>query len=193
MLKRPSADALGLLVVLVFVTFSGVVAYWVYLTVLWLGFGDKAAYWSAIVSIGVMGVLFYSRGTQMPSDTLTMWGLTLLRWVLIAAAVLATGIGVLIVIINSAVTVFVGGDWCGPAGRNSLATHEADKSVTRPRGVVPVPPRLGRVPCAAWTPRQNLDGGQTEEDKSPVSPALITLPKIDAQIVAQRGPNKDAR
>ena len=76
-----------------FILFWGFVAYWVYLAVQWLGFGDKAAYWSALISIGVVGLFFSSH------DRKTL-ALKLTAWMLIAVAILAIGFVILAVIIT---------------------------------------------------------------------------------------------
>ena len=89
--------ASALLALAAFCIFWGFIAFGIYGVVQWLGFSDKAAYWSAIISVGTMVLLFVlrRRGT-----TLAEWGLTLLAWVLIAAVILAMGIAALVIIFN---------------------------------------------------------------------------------------------
>jgi hypothetical protein len=80
--------------------FCGSIAYGVYVAVQWLGFGDQEAYWSALVSIGVMGVFYYTRDTPALREKFSTWALTLMAWVLIVVIILAIGFAVLTVIIS---------------------------------------------------------------------------------------------
>jgi hypothetical protein len=82
------------------IVFCGSIAYGVYVAVQWLGFGDQEAYWSALVSIGVMGVFYYTRDTPALREKFSTWALTLMAWVLIVVIILAIGFAVLTVIIS---------------------------------------------------------------------------------------------
>jgi hypothetical protein len=74
-----------------------IIALGIYGVIQWLGFSDKAAYWSAIISVGTMVILFCLR--RISKDTLTMWGLTLLGSLLFAAGVLVIGFPILSIIL----------------------------------------------------------------------------------------------
>jgi hypothetical protein len=91
--------ALMLLAVAAFVIFWSLIAFGIYIVAKEVGFSEKAALWPAIISTGTMVVLFCLRCT-ISQEALTTWGLTLLAWALIAAVVLAIGVGVLIIIFN---------------------------------------------------------------------------------------------
>jgi hypothetical protein len=96
-----------LLALAAFCMFWGFVAFFIYGVVQWLGFGDKAAYWSAFISTGMVAVLFYLQRWHMiaiSQHRLTTWALTVLAWVFIAAVVsavvLAIGFVVLVLMLN---------------------------------------------------------------------------------------------
>ena len=93
--------ASALLAVVAFCIFWGFIAFGIYSVVQWLGFSDKAAYWSAIISVGTMVLPFCLRRSGTISEgTLTKWGLRLIAWVLIAAVVLVIGFAVVAIIIT---------------------------------------------------------------------------------------------
>ena len=75
-----------------FILFWGFVAYWVYFAVQWLALVTRP-HWSALISIGVVGLFFYSR------DRKTL-ALKLTAWMLIAVAILVIGFIILAVIIT---------------------------------------------------------------------------------------------
>ena len=88
--------ALALLACAAFILVCGIIAYWIYVAVQWLGFSDQAAQWSTIISIVPMGVLFY----RISRDTLVKWTLNFLGWTLIAVVILAIGFAVFTVVIS---------------------------------------------------------------------------------------------
>jgi hypothetical protein len=73
MMKRLSAfgasvwdGALVLLACAAFILVCGLIAYWIYVAVQWLGFSDQSAQWSAFIFAAMMLVPFY----RISRDTL---------------------------------------------------------------------------------------------------------------------------